>query len=70
MSQFVENHKSIPIIDVDSCENGDLYVQFSDGCIVQAIANSTDVEDELWRFSLNQEAPHLIRTMDGFEQSE
>lgn len=70
MSQFVENHQTIPVADVVACDNGDLFVQFSDGCIVQAIANSTDSEDELWRFSLNQETPHLIRTVNGFEQSE
>lgn len=70
MSLFVKNHNAIPVEDVDVCENGDLFIQFSDGCIVQVIANSTDAEDELWRFSLNQKTPHLICTVDGFEQSE
>lgn len=70
MSQFVKNHTTTPVVSVDVCENGDLFVQFADGCVVQVIANSTDVEDELWRFSLNQEIPHLICTVDGLEQSE
>lgn len=70
MSQFVEGHKTTPVADVQAFENGDLFIRLSDGSVIQVIASSTDEEDELWRFSLNPETPHLIRTVDGFEPSE
>lgn len=70
MSQFVEGHKTTPVVDVEACENGDLLFRLSDGCMIQVIASSTDAEDELWRFALNSETPHLIRGVDGFELSE
>lgn len=70
MAQFVEGHKTTPVADVQAFENGDLSIHLFDGSVIQIIASSTDEEDELWRFSLNPETPHLIRAVDGFELSE
>lgn len=70
MSAFVRCHNTSVITSVDVHDNGDAFLHFSDDCIIQIIANSTDEEDELWRFALDENCPHFICNVSGFELSE
>lgn len=70
MRLFVQEHGAEPITKIDAQENGDLNIRFADGCVIQILANSTEADNELWRFSLDSKTPHLICSGNGFELSD
>ena len=70
MRDFVKQHKTLPVANVEVNEYGDLVLHFDDESIIQVIASSSDDEDELWRFMAGKDQSHLIRGVTGFELSE
>lgn len=65
--RFVRENRRAAVRSVEMNAFGDLSVAFENGSIIQFLVNSTDPEDEMWRF-INEKEGDIVRDAQSLQR--